>query len=126
MTGAATTIKTRGTLMKTLKLKDVVAMLRRVYPKIDPKTRFMYDGKINRRATSNRVAVWVIAWSEDRRVTLHKTIFRKTGLNVTQWSAWLHEHAPSVLRNQVRVYMGRTFGSIWHIEKVFGWHFTDE
>lgn len=109
--------------MKTLKVKDKIITLQRVYPKIDPKTRFMYAGKLDRKAKSNAVAVHIIAWSDDGRATLHQTIFRKPGLSMTQWNAWLREHAPKIIQNQVRAYMGRTFGSIWHIEKIFGWHF---
>lgn len=123
MTGAVTTIKTRGTQMKSLKLRDRIMTLKRVYPNIDPKTRFLYAGKLDRKAKSNAVMVHTIAWSDDGRVTLHPTIFRKPGLSMMQWSAWLHEHAPRILVNQVRAYMGRTHGSTWHIEKVFGWHF---
>jgi len=126
LTGGITTIKTRGTQMKTLKLKDKVIALRRLYPKIDPKTRFLYDGRLNRRATSSAVAIHVIASSEDGRVTLHQTVFRKPGLTVKEWSDWLHEHAPRVIQNQVRAYMGRTYGSTWTIEKIFGWNFTNE
>jgi hypothetical protein len=109
--------------MKTLKLKDVIGTLKRVYPKIDPKTRFMYSGKLDRTAVSNAVAVYIIAWSDDGRATLHKTVFRKPGLTMRQWDAWLHAHAPRVINEQVRAYMNRTQGSRWHIEKVFGWHF---
>lgn len=109
--------------MKTLKLRDTISTLQRVYPKIDAKTRFMYAGKLNRKATSSAVAVHIIAWSDDGRATLHKTIFRKPNLTMTEWSAWLHAHAPKVINTQVRAYMGRTFGSVWHIEKIFGWHF---
>jgi hypothetical protein len=112
--------------MKTLKLKDRALALQRLYPKIDRKTRFLYDGKLNKRSTSNAVAVHVIASSEDGRVTLHQTIFRKPGFTMTQWNAWLGEHAPRVIQNQVRAYMGRTYGSTWTIEKIFGWNFIDE
>ncbi len=112
--------------MKSLKLADRISGLRRLFPKINPKTRFLYDGKLNKRATSNAVAVHIIASSSDGRVTLHKTVFRKPGLTVTQWSDWLHEHAPKVIQNQVRAYMGRTYGGKWTIESIFGWNFTDE
>lgn len=112
--------------MKTLKLKDKLEALRRTFPKIDPKTRFLYAGKLSRRATSNAVAVHIIAWSNDKRVTLHQTIFRKPHLTVTEWSDWLHEHAAKVINNQVKAYMGRTYGGKWTIERIFGWHFTDE
>lgn len=112
--------------MKTLKLRDQILMLRRVYPKIDPKTRFLYEGRLNKRAVGDAVMVHMIAWSEDGRVTLHKTIFRRKGLSIVQWHEWLKEHAGKVLRNQVRTYMNRTFGSIWNIDKIIGWHFTDQ
>lgn len=109
--------------MKSLKLRDRIMMLRRVYPNIDPQTRFLYAGKLNRKARSNAVKVHIIAWSDDGRVTLHPTIFRKPGLTMMEWSAWLREHAPNIIQNQVRAYMGRTHGSTWRIEKIFGWHF---
>lgn len=112
--------------MKTLKLKDKAEALRRTYPNIDPATLYMYDGKLRKSRRGTSVALHVIAWSEDRRVTLHQTVFRKNNMNVTEWSAWLREHAPKILYNQVRAYMGRTFGSRWNIERVFGWHFVDE
>ena len=109
--------------MKSRKLRDEIVSLQRVYPKIDPKTRFLYNGKLDRKAKSNAVKLHTIAWSDDGRVTLHPTIFRKQGLTMMEWSRWLHEHAPTVIQNQVRAYMVRTHGSIWHIEKIFGWHF---
>jgi hypothetical protein len=112
--------------MKTLKLKDRVAALRRVYPNIDAKTRFLYRGKLKPRSVSNAVTVHILAWSNDGRVTLHQTVFRKPGLTMMEWSDWLREHAPKVIGNQVRAYMGRTYGGQWTIERIFGWNFTDE
>lgn len=112
--------------MKTLKLKDKITALRRTFPKIDPQTRFLYDGRLNRRARSNAVAIHFLAWSNDGRVTLHKTAFRKRDMTMTDWSVWLREHAQNVLNNQVRAYMARTYGGQWTIERVFGWHFSDE
>ena len=112
--------------MKTLKLKQKIEGLRRTYPNIDQKTRYLYDGRLNKRAIADSVAIYIVATSDDQRATLHKTVFRKTGLNVTQWAAWLREHAMNVLDNQVRSYMSRTRGGQWKIERVFGWHLLDE
>lgn len=112
--------------MKTLKLKHMIDALRRTYPKIDPRTRYLYDGKLNKRAVGDSVMIYVVATSDDQRATLHRTVFRRPGLNVMQWHAWLREHAMNVLNNQVRAYMSRTRGGQWKIERVFGWHLLDE
>lgn len=109
-----------------MSMSDKIASLRRMYPKIDPKTRFLYAGKLNKRATSNSVALHIVAWSDDGRVTLHRTVFRKPGQSVTEWHAWLREHAPKVIQNQVRAAMGRTHGGRWTVERVFGWHFFND
>lgn len=111
--------------MKTHKLSKTIADLRMQFPKIDPQTRFMYDGRLRKNATSDAVAVRFIAWSEDGRVTMHRTEFRKPGLTMAEWSAWLHEHAPRVIGHQVVAYMNRQFGSTWSVETIFGWHFVD-
>lgn len=108
--------------MKTLKIRDKVAALRRTYPKIDPSTRYLYSGRLDRRAAGNRVAVYILAWSADGRVTLHRTEFQKARMRVSEWSEWLNEHATNIVSNQVRTYMNRTFGSTWYIEQIFGWH----
>lgn len=115
-------MKIRGTLMKTLKIRDKVSALRRTYPKIDPPTRYLYSGRLDRRAASNRVAVYILAWSADGRVTFHRTEFQKARTRVKEWAEWLGEHASNVVSNQVRAYMNRTFGSTWYIEQIFGWH----
>lgn len=112
--------------MKTLKLGDKITALRRMYPKIDLRTRYLYDGRLNKRAVGDSVMIYVVATSDDQRATLHRTVFRRPGLNVTQWHAWLREHAMNVLNNQVRAYMARTRGGQWKIERVFGWHLLDE
>lgn len=109
--------------MKTRKIKDVIARLKLHFPKIDSRTRFLYDGRLDRKAKSNAVKIYIIAWSDDGRATIHETIFRKPGLSLMQWHAWLREHTQNVVQNQVRAYMSRVYGSNWHIEKIFGWHF---
>lgn len=112
--------------MKTLKLRDKMTALRRTFPKIDPATRYLYAGRLNKRETGDRVALYVIAWSADGRVTLHRTEFHKTGMRLSDWSGWLRKHAENVVNNQVRAYMNRTFGSTWYIESIFGWHIVTE
>ena len=117
---------TRGTTMKTLKLRDKMTALRRAYPKIDPATRYLYSGRLNRRERGDRVAIHILAWSADGRVTLHRTEFHKTDMSVSTWADWLIHHAEGVVNNQVRAYMNRTFGSTWYIESIFGWHLVIE
>ena len=112
--------------MKTLKLRDKMTALRRAYPKIDPSTRYLYAGRMDRRQRVDRVAVYIVAWSADARVTLHRTEFHKAGMRVSDWAKWLRAHAPHVVQNQVRAYMNRTFGSTWYIESIFGWHIVTE
>ena len=112
--------------MKTLKLRDKMMALRRTYPKIDPATRFLYSGRLNRSQRGDRVAVYIIAWSADARVTLHRTEFHKTRTRVADWAQWLRDHAPNIVNNQVRAYMNRTFGSTWYIESIFCWHLVEE
>ncbi len=109
-----------------MSMSDKIAALRRTFPKIDRRTRFLYDGKLNRRATSNSVALHILAWSDDGRVTLHRTVFRKPGLTVSEWHSWLRAHAGPVIQNQVRASMGRTHGGQWTVERIFGWHFFNE
>lgn len=112
--------------MKSLKLRDKMIALRRTYPKIDPSTRYLYSGKLNKRERGDRVAIYILAWSADGRVTLHRTEFHKADMRVSDWSGWLHEHAANIVNNQVRAYMNRTFGSTWYIEAIFGWHLVAE
>lgn len=112
--------------MKTLKIRDRVSALRRTYPKIDPATRYLYAGRINRREASVRVAVYILAWSADGRVTFHRTEFQKPRMRVSEWAEWLENHAANIVGNQVRTYMNRTFGSTWYIEQIFGWHLVQE
>ena len=112
--------------MKTLKLRDKVMALRRAYPKIDPATRYLYSGRLNKRERGERVAIYIIAWSADARVTLHRTEFHKPDMTVSDWAVWLREHAPNIAENQVRAFMNRTFGSTWYIESIFGWHLVRE
>ena len=112
--------------MKTLKIRDRIAALRRAYPNIDPSSRYLYAGRLNKKAASARVAVYLVAWSADGRVTLHRTEFQKTRMNVPAWARWLDDHAANIVLNQVRNYMNRTFGSTWYIESIFGWHILPE
>lgn len=126
MIGGDTITRTRGTQMKTLKLRDRMTALRRTYPKIDSATRFLYAGKLNKREAGDRVAIYILAWSADGRVTLHRTEFHKRGMRVSEWASWLREHAEGIVSNQVRAYMNRTFGSTWYIESIFGWHLVHE
>lgn len=112
--------------MKTLKLRDKMATLKRAYPKIDPATRMLYAGRLLKNERADRVAIYIIAWSADGRVTLHRTDFHKSGTRVGEWAVWLREHAKHVVENQVRAFMNRTFGSMWYIESIFGWHVVRE
>ena len=112
--------------MKTLKIRERVAALRRTYPNIDTNTRYLFRGRFNRKAKSNRVAIYILAWSADGRVTFHRTEFQKPEQNVTSWAHWLGEHASNIVGNQVRTYMNRTFGSTWYIEQIFGWHLVED
>lgn len=112
--------------MKTLKIRDLASALHRTYPKIDPTTRYLYSGRLDRRAIGGRVALHILAWSADGRVTLHRTEFRKPPMRVSEWAQWLEAHASAVIGNQVRAYMNRTFGSTWYIEQIFGWHLVVE
>jgi hypothetical protein len=113
-------------MMKTLKLRDKMTALRRTFPKIDPNTRYLYSGALNRRERGDRVAIHILAWSADGRVTLHRTEFHKADMRVSDWGQWLRSHASGIVNNQVRAYMNRTFGSTWYIESIFGWHLVHE
>ena len=119
-------MKTRGIQMKTLKLRDKMTALRRTYPKIDAGTRYLYAGRLDRREAGDRAAIYIVAWSADGRVTLHRTEFHKPSMRVSDWAKWLREHAAGIVSNQVRAYMNRTFGSTWYIEQIFGWHLVHE
>lgn len=112
--------------MKTLKLRDKMTALRRTYPKIDARTRYLYSGRLRMNERGDRVAIYILAWSADGRVTLHRTEFHKTDMRVSDWGQWLHAHAAGIVNNQVRAYMNRTFGSTWYIESIFGWHLVAE
>lgn len=112
--------------MKTLKLRDKMTALRRTFPKIDPATRYLYAGRLKNRERGDRVAMYIVAWSADGRVTLHRTEFHKSDMRVVDWASWLHEHAENIVNNQVRAYMNRTFGSNWYVESIFGWHLVVE
>jgi hypothetical protein len=120
--GGVMSMRTQDTPMKTLKIRDRIGALRRTYPQIDRRTRLLYSGKINRRQRHDRVAVHIVAWSADGRVTLHRSEFHKPGMTITEWAHWLGDHAPGIISNQIRAYMNRTFGSTWYIEQIFGWH----
>lgn len=113
-------------MMKTLKLRDKMMALRRAYPKIDSATRYLYSGRLNKSERGDRVAIHILAWSADGRVTLHRTEFHKSDMRVSDWARWLRDHAENIISNQVRAYMNRTFGSTWYIESIFGWHLVIE
>ncbi len=112
--------------MRTLRIRDRVEALRRTYPKIDKRTRYLYSGRLDKREASERAAIYIVAWSADGRVTLHRTEFQKPRMRVAEWARWLSDHAPGIVNNQVRAFMNRTFGSTWYIEQIFGWHLVSD
>ena len=109
-----------------MKIKDRMEALKRTYPNISRRhARFLYGrpGDMSRR--SKKITVWMVLWSEDGRVSLHKTGFeKKRPMSVAEWSGWLVVNAPDVFKDSVLAYVNRTFGSSWNIERVIGWHFT--
>lgn len=72
-----------------------------------------------------RIVLWAVLWSDDGRVSLHRTDFvRQKAMTVPEWAGWLQVNAPQIMKNSVLAYANRTFGSTWNIDRVFGWHFT--
>lgn len=107
-----------------MKVADKITALRRALPYIDfQNARFMYAKPEERAKRTKRIVIWCVLWSDDGRVSLHRTAFvRKRAMSVAEWAGWLHVNAPDVLKNSVLAYVNRSFGSSWNIERVFGWH----
>lgn len=112
--------------MRNSKIRDRISALRRAFPNIDPRTRYLYAGRLNRKLIGTRAAIYILAWSTDGRVTLHRTEFRKPPMTVADWATWLNTHAPGIVLNQVRSFMNRKYGSTWYVEQIFGWHLVSE
>lgn len=109
-----------------MKIKDQIQAMRRTYPLISKAhARFLYSkaSDLNRKGRS--IMVHMVLWSDDGRVSFHRTNFTRTrAMSVIEWAGWLQANAPTVMVNSVLAYVNRTFGSTWNIDKVFGWHFS--
>jgi hypothetical protein len=107
-----------------MKLGERIRALQRMYPRIGP-ARYLHATSADLRKSGKAIAVLSLLWSEDGRVSIHKTVFDKTReRTVQQWADWLHSSLDDVLRNNVIAYVNRTFGSLWTVDRVIGWHFV--
>lgn len=110
--------------VNTVKLRNRISGLRKTYPRIGP-SRYLYATRADLKKQGVGIVVLIVLWSDDGRVSLHRTRFtKKQAMNVREWSDWLHANVPDVLRNNVLAYVNRTFGSTWSIDRLFGWHFA--
>lgn len=102
--------------------------LQQSLPLIAPEhARFMHARASDLNKRGAKVLVWAVLWSDDARVSLHKTLFEKSRpMSVPEWALWLEVHAPHVFRNSVLASINRSYGSTWNIDRVFGWQFVGE
>lgn len=109
-----------------MKLKDRIEALRRTYPKISRvHARYLHAQPADLKKKGKTITVWLVLWSDDGRVSMHRTQFARTrAMTVIEWAGWLQVNAPQIMVNSVLAYVNRAFGSAWNIERVFGWHFS--
>lgn len=108
-----------------MKIRDRIAALRRTYPNISrAHARYLYADSDALKKKGKKIVVWAVLWSDDGRVSFHRTEFgRQRRMSVPEWAGWLQVNAPQIFVESILAYANRTFGSTWNIERVFGWHF---
>ena len=107
-----------------MKLRERLQTLRRTYPLIGP-ARYLHARRADLRRSGRSIVLLIVVRNDDGRMSVHRTQFTKQrAMTVPQWADWIEANAPDVLSNQVLAYLNRTFGSIWSIDRVIGWHFV--
>lgn len=109
----------------SMKLRNRIEALRKTYPRFGP-ARYLHATREDLRKRGKAIVLYSLLWSDDGRASLHKTEFSKDVMTVGQWAEWLQANVPEVLRNNVLAYVNRTFGSLWSIERIVGWHFASD
>ncbi len=109
-----------------MKIKDRIESLRRSLPNISTAYgRYLYAQPSDLNKKARRIVLWTVIWSDDGRVSLHRTMFeKKRPMSVAEWGGWLQVNLPEIMVNSVLAYVNRSFGSTWNIDRVFGWHFA--
>lgn len=109
-------------------LKQRLDFLKRTLPKIDPRhARYMYADDKDLKRRGKHVVIYVVIWSSDARVSLHKTGFSHTpALSVGAWAGELVERVPTVFRENVIPALNSQTGVSWAVDRVVGWHFVKE
>lgn len=107
-----------------MRIADRLLALQRTYPKIGP-AQFLHSRASDLKRRGRAVVLIMVVRSGDGRYSIHRTQFsRAKAMSVNQWADWLESNAPDILANQVLAYLNRSFGSIWMIDRIVGWHFV--
>lgn len=108
-----------------MQIRDRIDALRRVYPRINnTHARYLHKKPEDLQRRGKIITVYLLLWSDDGRVSIHRSIFKKTRtMSVIEWAGWLQVNGPLIFINSVLPYVNRTFSSSWNIETVIGWHF---
>jgi hypothetical protein len=109
-----------------MKIKDRIAALRRTYPRISiVNARYLHATAADEKKKGKTIVVWIVMWSDDGRVSLHRTDFaRNRAMTVIEWAGWLQVNMALIMVNSVLPYANRSFGATWNIDRMFGWHFA--
>ena len=109
-----------------MNITDRVRALQRTLPLIHRGyANYLHAAAADVNKKGKRIVLWSILWSDDGRVSFHRTDFvKKRPMSVPEWAGWLQVNAPHIMKNSVLAYSNRTFGSTWNIDRVFGWHFA--
>ena len=109
-----------------MKIRDRIESLRRTLPLISTAYgRYMHAKPADMNKRGRKIVLWVVIWSDDGRVSLHRTEFSKMrAMSAAEWGGWLQVNLPEIMINSVLAYVNRSFGSTWNIDRVFGWHFA--
>jgi len=109
-----------------MKMSDKIAMLRKARPLISIEyAKYLHAKPADLNKRGARIVVYLVLWSDDGRVSLHKTEFGKERpMHVAEWAGWLQVHSPRIFVDNVLPFVNRAFGSAWNIDRVFGWHFV--
>lgn len=109
-----------------MKISDKIAPLRRSFPHISVDNgKYLYKTAADLNKRGDRIVMYILLWSDDGRVSLHRTEFGKSKrMHVAEWSGWLQVNAPRILVDNVLPFVNRSFGSGWNIDRIFGWHFV--
>lgn len=107
-----------------MKIGKRLEALRRSYPRIGP-ALYLHATKDELRKRGNSIILYSILWSDEGRVSLHRTEFKKKYImTVPQWADWLQANVPDVMRNSVLAYANRAGNDSWNIDRIVGWHFN--